>query len=1121
MKYTLSFATFLMAGIMTLASAQTQSWQGMHKVPASQAESNFANPPQEFASHVIWGWEGDMDLATIQHDLDSIKTKGFRSVIFEAGYSDSYEYLSEGWFENIRRGVLEAKKRGLKVWIIDEGKYPSGFAGGKFSKERPDLRMKAVVPVDTVFSGVGNIILGAQADPKAISAVAVSRSGAPNRTVEIKDGKFTFFSGLDEWDIIFAGTDFRTSQTMAVNNPRKRKDMSNSICDYLDPAATRQFIEWTHEQYKKYIGDEFGKTVLGFRGDEPGYQFNPWTPAMVEEFMNRKGYDPRPYLASLLTRNLTTTEKRFKADYWDVWSDLFAINYFKPQSDWCEENGLAHITHLDKDDSMPQCVRMGGDLFRVMSNVQVPGIDVIWDQIWPGTTNDYPKYVTSASHVYGKPRSFSESFAAFYTSPSMEQAKFVVDYQIVRGINFFEYMFWMAGSKHRNWMTDPGMKDFNDYTNRATYLMSLGVPGAQVAVYYPLSTMWLGNTAIDADLQALSHTLLEHQVDFDWVDDDAFTTALEVKPGYFLNKSGQKYRTLIIPSCDAMPVKAWEQVEKFADEGGKVIFWGHRPSQLTGQSFMKPLPSRDLVKNCFDHAGNAWNPALAAALPQPEFVAEGTSTASIRYTRRILPDAEVYFVFNEGEQSVDFTAQFATTGITREWDAASGKTLVLDADKVNGKTRVKMTLGKWESKIIVIEKGKKEYNIKKYGVKADGTSQTRTLQALIDRVYADGGGTIVVPAGTYMSGALFFPHGVNLRIDKRGVLKSVADDDEFPVIKTRFEGNEKDWKCAFLNFTDSKGVQVYGQGTIDGNGPEWNRMVGRSGYSRRPRLVNFTRCDGGSIKGLNLHNQALWCLHVLYCDEFTIDGLHIAAIEYTPSSDGIDLDSSNDILLANTYIYCHDDCLSIKSGKDTEGRRIGRPAENIRVENCHFAYGHGGVDIGSEVSGSVRNVHAINCTFDDGNWGSIRIKSQPARGGVIENITFENFTVKGSSTIIDVNLDWTGGNKSEVPGYSDPVTQLRNIRIINCHGFGERLGQIRGFDCDPFKSDAFYFENNSFEVQSGMNIKNTENVDFNGLEAKVAEGPVFFKDGEFTPKPLVHRGSMNNLPQEGTRPLKK
>lgn len=234
-----------------------------------------------------------------------------------------------------------------------------------------------------------------------------------------------------------------------------------------------------------------------------------------------------------------------------------------------------------------------------------------------------------------------------------------------------------------------------------------------------------------------------------------------------------------------------------------------------------------------------------------------------------------------------------------------------------------------------------------------------------------------------------------------------------------------------------------------------------------------------------------------------------------------DLDSSNDILLTNTYIYCHDDCLSIKSGKDTEGRRIGRPAENIRVENCHFAYGHGGVDIGSEVSGSVRNVHAINCTFDDGNWGSIRIKSQPARGGVIENITFENFTVKGSSTIIDVNLDWTGGNKSEVPGYSDPVTQLRNIRIINCHGFGERLGQIRGFDCDPFKSDAFYFENNSFEVQSGMNIKNTENVDFNGLEAKVVEGPVFFKDGEFTPKPLVHRGSMNNLPQEGTRPLKK
>ncbi len=364
-------------------SAQVRSWEGIHRVPLSEAAAQFANPPSEFASHVIWGWEGPMDLETIRHDLDSIKTKGFRSVIFEAGYRLPYEYLSEGWFEGIRTGVMEAKARGLKVWIIDEGKYPSGFAGGKFTRERPELRMKAVVAVDTVHVAKGAVLRDQAASPRALSAVAVSRSGAPNRTVPLVDGKFSFTAGLDEWDIVFAGTDYRTGQTRAVNNPTGGKDTSNSICDYLSPEAVRQFIDWTHEQYKKYLGDEFGKTVLGFRGDEPDFAYTPWTPKMVEEFKARKGYDPTPWLASLLTRTQTVRERRFRADYWDVWSELFATNFFQQQAEWCAENGLAHITHLNNDHNMPVCIRAEGNFFRDLSRVQVPGVDAIWNQIWP------------------------------------------------------------------------------------------------------------------------------------------------------------------------------------------------------------------------------------------------------------------------------------------------------------------------------------------------------------------------------------------------------------------------------------------------------------------------------------------------------------------------------------------------------------------------------------------------------------------------------------------------------------------------------------------------------------------------------------------------------------------
>lgn len=705
-----------------VAVAQPHSWECIHHSSLSEAEACFTTEtPAEFASHVIWGWEGPMDIKTIRHDLDSIKTKGFRSVIFEAGYRLPYEYLSDGWFKAIRTAVREAKKRDLKVWIIDEGKYPSGFAGGKFSKERPDLRMKALVVMDRREVKAGESLAGAPAGDKVISAVAVSKSGLPNRCVPVKDGKFSFEAEGGDWEILLVGPDFRTGQTRAVNNPTGGKDTTNSICDYLSPEAVGQFIDWTHEQYKKYIGKEFGKTVLGFRGDEPDFAYTPWTPDMVEQFISRKGYDPTPYLASLLASNLSVREKRFKADYWDVWSELFAVNFFKRQADWCAENGLAHITHLNNDHNMPVCVRAGGSLFRDLSNVQIPGVDAIWNQIWPETVNDFPKFASSVSHAYGKPRAFSESFAAYYTSPSIPQAKYVVDYQIVRGINFFEFMFWMAGSARDNWMTGPGMKGLNDYTNRATYLMAQGVPGARIAVYYPTSTLWLGDNAVNPDLVSISQILLQHQKDFDWVDDDAFTEALSVTGHGFRNLSGQTYSTLIIPSCDVISTSAWDKMMEFAAAGGKILFWGRKPTMLAGRSFMEPSPVPD-TPDLLQEPSVSWTPTVAAAMPAPEMEIilppkpetprRGSRTGAeeqkpdpasfIRYTARTLTDGSLFFLFNEGEQECSFKAAFDRSGSVRAWDASSGEVSALSATAEDGKTVLEMTLAPWESRIISI-----------------------------------------------------------------------------------------------------------------------------------------------------------------------------------------------------------------------------------------------------------------------------------------------------------------------------------------------------------------------------------------------------------------------------------
>lgn len=1085
-----AFVCFILTCITSLnSSAQTKSWKGIHHVTLSEAEKQFGTPPIEFASHVIWGWEGKMDKRTIQKDLDSIKSKGFRSVIFEAGYNLPYEYLSDEWFKSIRLGVQEAKKRGLKVWLIDEGKYPSGFAGGKFSKKRPDLRMQAIVVCDTIQVERAAIIQEHEIPTGVISAVAVSKSGAPNRIIPITDSKISFNAGLDEWNILLVRPEFRTAVTRAVNNPTGGKDTANSLCDYMNPAAVRQFIDWTHEQYKKYLGKELGTTVLGFRGDEPDYAHTPWTPAIIDEFKSIKGYDPSPYLASFFTRNLTMQEQRVKADYWDVWSQLFATHFFQQQAEWCEENGLAHITHLNNEHNMPKCVRAEGDFFRNLSRVQIPGVDAIWNQIWPGTINDFPKLASSVSHIYGKPRSFSESFAAYHTSPSIPQAKYVVDHQIVRGINFFEFMFWLAGSKRPNWMSDPDMKELNEYTNRATYLMSLGKPGARIAMYYPTSSLWLGNVTVYQDIVTLTQELLKHQRDFDYLNDDAFSEALTVGPGYMENRSGQRYQTIIIPSVEVLSTTAWQKIEEFEQRGGKVLFWGRRPTMLIDKTFTTPIPVPDMP-NAYYEPSLTWSTKVNAAMPIAEmYISSSLPIDFIRYTRREMPDGDLFFLFNEGEKEASFTASFDKIGIVQEWNACTGDIKNIPFKVANDKTRLDLTLRPWESKIIVIKKSDKIYNLKDFGVENNGNLVTRQIQKVIDLSYQNGGGTVVMPAGNYLSGALFFPRGVNFHIEEGATLTSTINREDFPVIKTRFEGIEREWRSAFLNFDNSENVKFSGKGTIDGKGLEWKKIP--FGSNGRPRMICFTNCPGGEVSGLKMINQASWCLHVLYTNGFKIEGCDIRALEYIPSSDGIDIDSSCDIYINNVRIESHDDCISIKSGKDEDGRRVARPSENILIENCHFAYGHGGVAMGSEISGCIRNVTIRKCVMDNENWNPLRFKSQPSRGGIVENITFEDIHISGASSVFSINMEWRMVPPLK-PAVS-PLTCLRNIRFKNIRGEAKTVGQIHGFKDAPFGPETFFFENVHIKAEKGLSIMNADDVNFEGLTLEVTNGDKIYK----------------------------
>jgi polygalacturonase len=259
----------------------------------------------------------------------------------------------------------------------------------------------------------------------------------------------------------------------------------------------------------------------------------------------------------------------------------------------------------------------------------------------------------------------------------------------------------------------------------------------------------------------------------------------------------------------------------------------------------------------------------------------------------------------------------------------------------------------------------------------------------------------------------------------------------------------------------------------------------------RPRLIAIQNCQDVEIKNLTFINQSSWCLFVLYSNQVEIRDLVIRAEHYIPSSDGVDIDSSNEVKIVNVDIDVNDDCIAIKSGKDEDGRRVNRPAENILVDSCIFRYGHGGVSMGSEMSGGIRNVVIRNSVMMADNWAPIRFKSQPSRGGVVENITYRNLVLDNTRQAFEFNMEWRMRPPIKAP--SDPLPVVRDVKIINVRGTVKNAGIIHGLENSPIENVTF--ENCKIKAQKGLVLENVKNTDLSGLEIIVEEGePVIWRN---------------------------
>jgi len=319
--------------------------------------------------------------------------------------------------------------------------------------------------------------------------------------------------------------------------------------------------------------------------------------------------------------------------------------------------------------------------------VGVPGVDNL-NQIAPGTVADFPKLAASAAHVMGHPLVWEEEGGG--TGP---RGKFVVDYQLVRGINYMN----IRG------IQSPAGYDIGWYVSRAQHLLALGRPVTQVALLHPTDSMWMDDKEADTVTLELVTELLEHQIDFDHVDADELTSVLKLRGGELKNLSGQSYRAVIVPSSVVIQKAALERLRKFAAAGGKVIFIGGTPAMVVDRSFLHAAAAPDLSFATIEPAAEI-TPRVIAALPSPD-VKLDPPCPSIKYIHRALKDGDVYFFFNESDTIQTRTFTLTATGQAQIWDAMTGKIQPLaGATSTANQFTIPLTLTNYEAKSIVLKK---------------------------------------------------------------------------------------------------------------------------------------------------------------------------------------------------------------------------------------------------------------------------------------------------------------------------------------------------------------------------------------------------------------------------------
>ncbi|GGG03063.1 endopolygalacturonase [Paenibacillus albidus] len=306
------------------------------------------------------------------------------------------------------------------------------------------------------------------------------------------------------------------------------------------------------------------------------------------------------------------------------------------------------------------------------------------------------------------------------------------------------------------------------------------------------------------------------------------------------------------------------------------------------------------------------------------------------------------------------------------------------------------------------------YNIADFGaVRDSGGLATNAISQAIAAAAEAGGGTVYVPAGTYRTGAIQLASNIELHLSPGAVLSFSPDLADYPLVEARWEGVKRQVYSPCIFGSGLHNVSITGSGKFDGNGQSWWDLFQNRREELpypRPTLIGFYDCTRVTLKDLNLVNSPSWTVNPVLCTNVTIDNLSILNPADSPNTDGINPESCRNVRISNCNIDVGDDCIAIKAGTEDTADRVA--CENITIVNCTMIHGHGGVVLGSEMSGDIRNVTISNCVFKQTDRG-IRLKSRRGRGGIVEDIRISNIVMEDVICPFILNLYYFCGPRGK------------------------------------------------------------------------------------------------------------